>query len=171
MRSVDQSEQWFQGWFSLFGFCNISNSLFIFPWCLQTQIPPLSTKSSMPFANQDGKPPLFLSFTLSIYIDIYIYEAKTAWDGFWNEFQSTCCKEKAVLVTTYIEKPRTRSAYSNRHHCLHHTLNVKQAGKGYINRRAELLHYSHCLRESASTPLQSTPVSVIDHQSSNKVFY
>ncbi|XWS38656.1 hypothetical protein CRYUN_Cryun19dG0149600 [Craigia yunnanensis] len=84
---------------------------------------------------------------------------------------ATCCKEKAVLVTVYREKPRKRTSSNHQHrHYLHHT--IKQAGKGY-NRRAELLHYSQRLRESAgsaaSTPLQSKPVSSIDQQPSNKI--
>ncbi|XVF13486.1 hypothetical protein REPUB_Repub08aG0211800 [Reevesia pubescens] len=82
---------------------------------------------------------------------------------------ATCSKEKAVLVTVYVEKQRRR-APSNHHYQLHHT--IKQAaGKGY-NRRAELLHYSQRLRDSArsaaSTHLQSKPVSSNDQQPSNE---
>ncbi|KAK6262813.1 hypothetical protein QUC31_008629 [Theobroma cacao] len=94
---------------------------------------------------------------------------------------ATRCQDMAVLVTVYAEKPR-RSVSSNhqhnrQHHYLHHTIKqelIKHggAGKGY-NRRAELLHYSQRLRESArsaaSTALQSKPVSSNDQQASNKI--
>ncbi|KAK8510827.1 hypothetical protein V6N13_097607 [Hibiscus sabdariffa] len=65
--------------------------------------------------------------------------------------QATCRERKTVLVTVYVEKPRRKHQ-----HYLHHTI-IKQeliqqklggAGKGY-NRRAQLLHYSQRLRESA----------------------
>ncbi|XP_022718384.1 uncharacterized protein LOC111276796 isoform X2 [Durio zibethinus] len=95
---------------------------------------------------------------------------------------ATCCK--AVLVTVYVEKPRMRAfskqSHHHRHHYLHHTIQKEiiqhkhggAAGKGY-NRKAELLHYSQRLRESArsasSTPFQSNPVSSNDQQPSNQI--
>ncbi|KAK8650253.1 hypothetical protein V6N13_139899 [Hibiscus sabdariffa] len=69
--------------------------------------------------------------------------------------QATCRERKTVLVTVYVEKPRRRASSKHQHY-LHHTI-IKQeliqqklggAGKGY-NRRAQLLHYSRRLRESA----------------------
>ncbi|XVE57551.1 hypothetical protein DITRI_Ditri04bG0099500 [Diplodiscus trichospermus] len=88
---------------------------------------------------------------------------------------ATCCKDKEVVITVYVEKPRTRASL-NHHHYLHQTikkLHIQHMhGKGY-NRRAELLHYSRRLRESArsasSAPLQSKPVSSNDQQPSNKI--
>ncbi|XWS49175.1 hypothetical protein CRYUN_Cryun13aG0141300 [Craigia yunnanensis] len=98
--------------------------------------------------------------------------------------RATCCKDKAVLITVYVEKPRMRASsnHQNHHHhqhYLHHTIKKELiqhkhggADRGY-NRRAELLHYSQRLRESArsssSTPLQSKPVSSNDQQPSNKI--
>ncbi|OVA19813.1 hypothetical protein BVC80_1687g39 [Macleaya cordata] len=96
-----------------------------------------------------------------------------------------CCTEKAVLVTVYVERPTIRRRNSpirkNHHHCrqyqLHHHHTIKRTvivrrkinnggagrgGGGGYDRRAELLHYSHRLRESArsatSTPVHPTPV-------------
>ncbi|KAL4340826.1 hypothetical protein GQ457_08G025940 [Hibiscus cannabinus] len=89
--------------------------------------------------------------------------------------QATCRERKTVLVTIYVEKPRRKHQ-----HYLHHTI-IKQeliqqklggAGKGY-NRRAQLLHYSRRLRESARSStfkaLQSKSDSSTDQQKpSNK---
>ncbi|XP_021284039.1 uncharacterized protein LOC110416346 [Herrania umbratica] len=94
---------------------------------------------------------------------------------------ATRCKDMAVLVTVYVEKPRRRVSSNNQHHrqrhYLHHTIKqeqIKHGGTGKVyNRRAELLHYSQRLRESArsaaSTPSQSKPVSTNDQQASNKI--
>ncbi|CAK7356264.1 unnamed protein product [Dovyalis caffra] len=92
-------------------------------------------------------------------------------------------KEKAVLVHVYVERPRKRrsssssSSNSHHHHHHHHYVHhiIKQeltphkngdSGKGY-SRRAELLHYSQRLRESArsatSSPLVPKPVSSNDN--------
>nr|DAD47632.1 TPA_asm: hypothetical protein HUJ06_017569 [Nelumbo nucifera] len=81
-----------------------------------------------------------------------------------------CFGEKVVLVIVYVEKPTRRkatasaSASLSHNHQLHHSIkqgftcgkSASPAGRGY-NRRAELLHYSRCLRESAP-PVSSTPV-------------
>ncbi|KAG4188431.1 hypothetical protein ERO13_A08G163200v2 [Gossypium hirsutum] len=68
---------------------------------------------------------------------------------------ATYCEQKAVFVTVYIIN---QELIQHKH---------GGAGKGY-NRRAELLHYSRRLRESArssaSRALQSKPVSSIDQQ-------
>ncbi|KAA8525980.1 hypothetical protein F0562_007920 [Nyssa sinensis] len=76
---------------------------------------------------------------------------------------ATCCKEKAVLVAVYVERPRKRRVSSNHYHHLHlHQPKHGVNGGGY-NRRAELLDYSHRLRESArsgaSLPSHPKPVS------------
>ncbi|KAB2070714.1 hypothetical protein ES319_A08G173600v1 [Gossypium barbadense] len=86
---------------------------------------------------------------------------------------ATYCEQKAVFVTVYVEKPRRRASLKHSH-SIHQIINQELiqhkhggAGKGY-NRRAELLHYSRRLRESArssaSRALQSKPVSSIDQQ-------
>ncbi|KAJ6714920.1 hypothetical protein OIU85_026427 [Salix viminalis] len=98
--------------------------------------------------------------------------------------QAKLCRGEAVIVSVYAERPgkrRVSSSSSNshrhrRHHHHHHVHHViKQevnlnkngdSGKGY-SRRAELLHYSQRLRESAlsatSAPLVPKPVSSNHH--------
>ncbi|KAG4134882.1 hypothetical protein ERO13_D08G183000v2 [Gossypium hirsutum] len=86
---------------------------------------------------------------------------------------ATYYEQKAVFVTVYVEKPRRRASLKHipsLHQIINQELiqhNHGGAGKGY-NRRAELLHYSRRLRESArssaSRALQSKPVSSIDQQ-------
>ncbi|KAF8032729.1 hypothetical protein BT93_D1596 [Corymbia citriodora subsp. variegata] len=97
---------------------------------------------------------------------------------------ASCCKEKAVLISVYVEKPQRRKLSSpnpsrcphhhrcchhhrhhhHRHHHLHphHPNEERQIqsegtifGEGY-NRRAELLHYSRYLRESSKPATEST---------------
>ncbi|KAL6279885.1 hypothetical protein ACE6H2_016766 [Prunus campanulata] len=59
--------------------------------------------------------------------------------------QGTCCKEKEVLVSVYVEKPKRRRGAD---------------GRGYISRRAELPQYSQHLRQSArSAPAASTALN------------
>lgn len=84
--------------------------------------------------------------------------------------------KKAVLVTMYVEKPRRllganghRHHHHHHHHShrVHHTIKREvihythdgDAGKRYINRRAELLQYSQLLRKSARQPAFSPLVS------------
>ncbi|OMO96286.1 hypothetical protein CCACVL1_05011 [Corchorus capsularis] len=97
---------------------------------------------------------------------------------------ATYSKNKAVVVTVYVERQRRKvsSNHRNRHqHYLHHTIKQELvqhnhgggAGKGY-NRRAELLHYSRRLRESARLealpkPLESKPVSSTEQPPSNNI--
>lgn len=91
-------------------------------------------------------------------------------------FQATCCTDKRVLVTVYVEKPRR--SVSNHHRTIKKDVLIQHkhggAGKSY-SRRAELLQYSQRLRESArvrvrsSPPLQTNPVSSNHHQPSNKI--
>ncbi|OMP07601.1 hypothetical protein COLO4_07200 [Corchorus olitorius] len=100
---------------------------------------------------------------------------------------ATYSKNKAVVVTVYVERQRRKLSanHRNRHqHYFHHTIKQESvqhkhgggaAGKGY-NRRAELLHYSRRLRESARLeklpkPLESEPVSSTDQPPSNNVSY
>ncbi|XP_062146058.1 uncharacterized protein LOC133854046 [Alnus glutinosa] len=89
--------------------------------------------------------------------------------------EATCCKEKAVLVTVYVERPRIKRKVSQNHHHHHHhhhhhlrqTIkrelilhNQGPSGKGY-DRRAQLLQYSQHLRESARSetrPPQPSPL-------------
>ncbi|XP_039166931.1 SKI/DACH domain-containing protein 1-like [Eucalyptus grandis] len=107
---------------------------------------------------------------------------------------ASCCKEKAVLISVYVEKPQRRKIslpdpshrpHHHRHHYRHHHLHLHHpngerqiqshstfSGKGY-NRRAELLHYSQHLRESAqpaaeSTSLLPAPISTNNHRISDK---
>ncbi|KAK4557706.1 hypothetical protein RGQ29_007462 [Quercus rubra] len=93
---------------------------------------------------------------------------------------ATCRKEKAVLVTVYVERPRKKAStnhhhHHHHHHYLHHTTKreVTQVnhgasgpGKGY-DRRAQLLQYSKRLRESSRsatiTPLPLEPTSSSNH--------
>ncbi|XP_073047058.1 uncharacterized protein [Primulina eburnea] len=69
----------------------------------------------------------------------------------------TCCREKAVLVTVYVEKPRLRSrssenglssSHRHHHHIYHDISKHDKRGRGY-NRRAELLEYSRQLRATS----------------------
>ncbi|XP_009346155.2 uncharacterized protein LOC103937902 [Pyrus x bretschneideri] len=77
----------------------------------------------------------------------------------------TWSKEKGVLVSVYVEKPK-RHHHHNHHH-IHHAvkreiIHYRQGagGKGYIiSRRAELLQYSQYLRQSARSAPPSTPSS------------
>ncbi|KAI5327951.1 hypothetical protein L3X38_027347 [Prunus dulcis] len=87
----------------------------------------------------------------------------------------TCCEEKGVLVSVYVEKPKRRTFSShhhhhhhhNNHHHIHHTIKREVVhyrrgadGRGYISRRAELLQYSQHLRQSArSAPAASTALN------------
>ncbi|ONI06360.1 hypothetical protein PRUPE_5G055600 [Prunus persica] len=89
----------------------------------------------------------------------------------------TCCKEKGVLVSVYVEKPKRRTFsnhrhhhhhhHHNNHHHIHHTIKREVVhyrrgadGRGYISRRAELLQYSQHLRQSArSAPAASTALN------------
>ncbi|KAJ0047916.1 hypothetical protein Pint_15758 [Pistacia integerrima] len=71
------------------------------------------------------------------------------------------CREKAVLITVYVEKPRRRRVLSNQHHHHHHHHHhylLRGSGKGY-NRRAELLRYSQSLRESVRPAASSSSSS------------
>ncbi|KAJ6308579.1 hypothetical protein OIU76_018210 [Salix suchowensis] len=94
--------------------------------------------------------------------------------------QAKLCRGEAVIVSVYAERPgksRVSPSSSNSHHHHHHHVHhfIKQevnlnkngdSGKGY-SRRAELLHYSQRLRESAlsatSAPLVPKPVSSNHH--------
>nr|GFA35963.1 hypothetical protein [Tanacetum cinerariifolium] len=83
-----------------------------------------------------------------------------------------CCKEKAVLVAVYEEKPRKRRTTRNKdnikhhhHHHHYHHLHVHESKKSEGNdRRAELLSYSKHLRVSkkieASTSTHRRPKSL-----------
>ncbi|KAL4602314.1 hypothetical protein ACB092_10G044200 [Castanea dentata] len=101
---------------------------------------------------------------------------------------ATRCKEKAVLVTVYVERPRKRKVSTNHrqhhhhNHYLHHTTKrgVTQVNhgahgpgnKGY-DRRAQLLQYSKHLRESSqsatTTPLPLRPTSSSNQQPSTQI--
>ncbi|KAJ0104681.1 hypothetical protein Patl1_18358 [Pistacia atlantica] len=87
--------------------------------------------------------------------------------GVISKFQAKFCREKAVLITVYVEKPRRRRVLSNQHHhhhhhhYLHHINNrevIRGSGKGY-NRKAELLRYSQSLRESVRPAASSSSSS------------
>ncbi|CBI40926.3 unnamed protein product, partial [Vitis vinifera] len=96
--------------------------------------------------------------------------------------KATSCKDKAVLVTLYVEKPRKRinhHHHHHHHHLLYHTIkgegfqqNYGADGRGY-SRRALLLHYSQSLRESAqsaaSASLNPKAISSKDQQPINKI--
>ncbi|CAB4309861.1 unnamed protein product [Prunus armeniaca] len=89
----------------------------------------------------------------------------------------TYSKEKGVLVSVYVEKPKRRTFsnyrhhhhhhHHNNHHHIHHTIKREVVhyrrgadGRGYISRRAELLQYSQHLRRSArSAPAASTALN------------
>nr|KJB22011.1 hypothetical protein B456_004G192100 [Gossypium raimondii] len=86
---------------------------------------------------------------------------------------ATFYEQKAVFVTVYVEKPRRRASLKHSP-SLHQIINQELiqhnhggAGKGY-NRRAELLHYSRRLRESAqssaSRALQSKPIRAVQRK-------
>ncbi|KAM6557348.1 hypothetical protein CsatB_004367 [Cannabis sativa] len=91
--------------------------------------------------------------------------------------EATIRKGNAVIVTRYVEKPRRIVAnhhhhHHHHHHHVHHT--IKRAvihcghgakGKRFINRRAELLQYSHRLRQSARLPALPTTSSANKHKS------
>ncbi|XP_057977238.1 uncharacterized protein LOC131164226 [Malania oleifera] len=68
-----------------------------------------------------------------------------------NPETDECCREKVVVVSVYVEKERRRWVSST-----HHRRRDGGGGCRGYNRRAELLDYSHSLRESArcaaSTP-------------------
>lgn len=78
------------------------------------------------------------------------------------ELQDSCLKKKTVFVAVYVEKPTKRRltiTNSNGHHHHHYDLHIHRSknGGGY-DRRAELLSYSHRLREVAkSTVISSSP--------------
>ncbi|KAF9625649.1 hypothetical protein IFM89_025134 [Coptis chinensis] len=86
--------------------------------------------------------------------------------------RGACCGEKAVLVTVFVERPTRRRVSSNHHpNKIHHPITQavirnRGGGRGY-DRKAELLRYSHCLRESArstsTTPLHR-PAAVASSQ-------
>ncbi|XAR70541.1 hypothetical protein NMG60_11027429, partial [Bertholletia excelsa] len=79
-------------------------------------------------------------------------------------------KEKAVIVTLYMETPRrTKLSLKNNHHHRYHHLDLPKSGgygRGY-NRKAELLEYSRCLRESAQSAL-SEPLNPRPTPSNNQ---
>ncbi|GMY29899.1 Protein lingerer like [Fagus crenata] len=93
---------------------------------------------------------------------------------------ATCCKEKAVLVTVYVERPKKRKVSTNHHHhYLHRTTKQEvtqfspcASGKGY-DRRAQLLQYSQHLRESSRsatiTPLPLKSSSSINKQPTTQI--
>ncbi|CAK9173314.1 unnamed protein product [Ilex paraguariensis] len=99
---------------------------------------------STPFAR--GGPLTLLAVSLALFF--------TRW--------ATCCREKAVLVAVYVERPRKRRLLANQqhHHHHHHHLYLHQAKRGAhgggSNRKADLLNYSRHLRESARSG-QSSP--------------
>lgn len=114
---------------------------------------------------------------------MFMYKEKTA-DSFAFD-QAKLCKEKVVLVSVYVERPRKRRVSSNNRHHHHHQYvhhSIKQevtlnkhgdvAGKGY-NRRAELLLYSQRLRQSGpspeSSPSEPNPISSDKQQSTTNV--
>ncbi|XP_004300326.1 PREDICTED: protein hunchback-like isoform X2 [Fragaria vesca subsp. vesca] len=87
-----------------------------------------------------------------------------------------CWKDKPVLLSVYVERPKRRPAslthrhhhhhHHHHHHYVHHTIKREAishrdgaAGKGYTtSRRAELLQYSQRLRQSARrAPESSSP--------------
>ncbi|KAL9368872.1 hypothetical protein Peur_040071 [Populus x canadensis] len=87
------------------------------------------------------------------------------------------CRGKAVIVSVYEERPGKRrvssSSNSHHHHYVHHVIKQEvtlhkngDSRKGY-SRRAELLHYSRRLRESAlsatSSPSVPKPISSNKH--------
>ncbi|CAI9291393.1 unnamed protein product [Lactuca saligna] len=80
----------------------------------------------------------------------------------------TCCKEKAVLVAVYEEKPRKRRLKTSKnkdtkqehhhHHHHHHHLHIHQSKNSVgNNRKAELLSYSQHLRESSKSRSSTSP--------------
>ncbi|XP_056174411.1 uncharacterized protein LOC130140071 [Syzygium oleosum] len=111
------------------------------------------------------------------------------------DLQASCSKDKAVLISVYVEKPQRRKLSSpnpshrphhhrhhyhhHHHHHLHRPNEERQiqskgtfSGKGY-NRRAELLHYCQHLRKSAhpaaeSTSLLPAPISTNNYRISDK---
>ncbi|PWA72734.1 hypothetical protein CTI12_AA266860 [Artemisia annua] len=74
------------------------------------------------------------------------------------DVQAPYLKKKAVFVTVYVEKPIKRGSSINKH--------IEKSKKGgWYNRRAELLSYSHRLRELP----KSTGASSSPHQSESLV--
>ncbi|KAL4565739.1 hypothetical protein LXL04_029842 [Taraxacum kok-saghyz] len=81
----------------------------------------------------------------------------------------TCCKEKAVLVAVYEEKPRkrrlktsknknTKQEHHHHHHHHHHHLHLHQSKNGEgSNRKSELLSYSQHLRQSSKSRSSTSP--------------
>ncbi|KAL4587968.1 hypothetical protein LXL04_000845 [Taraxacum kok-saghyz] len=85
------------------------------------------------------------------------------------ENHGTCYREKHVHVAVYVEKPIKRRPSKNNNKNHHHRIR-QQKIIGNYNRRAELLRYSHHLRESAKStktssspdPLKSLAVSITE---------
>ncbi|GJR57301.1 hypothetical protein Tco_1499463 [Tanacetum coccineum] len=74
------------------------------------------------------------------------------------DVQASYFKKKAVFVTVYVEKPIKRGSSINKP--------IEKSKKGgWYNRRAELISYSHRLRELA----KSTGASSSPHQSESLV--
>ncbi|KAK1430509.1 hypothetical protein QVD17_13308 [Tagetes erecta] len=76
----------------------------------------------------------------------------------------TCCKDKAVLVAVYQEKPRKRSLTTrsnndikHHHHHHHHHLHIHGLKNNKGNRKAELLSYSQHLRKSSNLKASTPP--------------
>lgn len=114
--------------------------------------------------------------------EILFFEEKEKYHltEYWSlEFQGTYSKEKGVLVSVYVEKPKRRTFsnyrhhhhhhhhHHNNHHHIHHTIKRDVVhyrrgadGRGYISRRVELLQYSQHLRQSArSAPAAFTALN------------
>lgn len=95
--------------------------------------------------------------------------------GLLDKFQVPCWKDKPVLLSVYVERPKRRPAslthhhhhHHHHHHYVHHTIKREAishrdgaAGKGYTtSRRAELLQYSQRLRQSAGRAPESSSSS------------
>ncbi|KAL2490011.1 uncharacterized protein Fot_43303 [Forsythia ovata] len=78
---------------------------------------------------------------------------------------ATCCRERAVLVAVYVERPRRRlpsSNYQQQQQQQHFRQANRAVGGRRYNRRAELLDYARDLRTSARSGA-SSPVHSSSH--------
>ncbi|KAM3686872.1 hypothetical protein ACJW30_10G034700 [Castanea mollissima] len=92
----------------------------------------------------------------------------------WPGISATRCKEKAVLVTVYVERPRKKKVSTNHHQHHHHNHYLHQKrGNPSQPWRAQLLQYSKHLRESSqsvtTTPLPLRPTSSSNQQPSTQI--
>ncbi|KAL2472539.1 tRNA-splicing endonuclease subunit Sen2-2 [Abeliophyllum distichum] len=80
----------------------------------------------------------------------------------WPARMATCCRERAVLVAVYVERPRRRLPSSNYQQQQHFRQANRAVGGRRYDRRAELLEYARDLRTSARSRA-SSPVHSSSH--------